>query len=228
MSNYILIVDDDPNIAHLICLYLEKEGWLPVVARNGDEALHAFAKREYALVLLDIMMPGMDGMQVLSRIREKSRTPVIMITAKDQVADRIRGLDYGADDYLNKPFDMQELLARVRAVLRRYGNAALQTRRVEYNNLLIDLDGYKVYYRGRDCRMAPKEVELLHQLAVNPNITFSRKQLLETVWGFDYTGETRTVDVHIKRVREKLAQTEGDGWQIETVWSVGYKFEVNA
>lgn len=226
MSNYILIVDDDPNIAHLISLYLEKEGWLPVVAQSGDEALYAFAKREYALVLLDIMMPGMDGMEVLSHIRETSRTPVIMITAKDQVKDRIRGLDHGADDYLTKPFDMQELLARVRAVLRRYGNAALQTRRVQYQNLLIDLENYKVYYRGEDCRMAPKEVELFYQLAANPNSAFSRKQLLETVWGFDFSGETRTVDVHIKRIREKLAQKAGDGWQIITIWSVGYKFEV--
>lgn len=227
MNNHILVVDDDPNIAHLIRLYLEKEGWSAIIAHRGDEALAALSKREFALVLLDIMLPHGDGMYVLSKLRETMRVPVIMISAKDQVEDRIRGLDFGADDYLTKPFDMQELMARVRAVLRRQSNASLQTRRVQVNNLLVDLENLQVVCCGQDCHMAPREIELLYLLASNPNRTFSRKQILEQVWGSDFSGETRTLDVHIKRIREKLGSHD-DGWSIETVWSVGYKFEVSA
>ena len=222
----VLIVDDDPNINQLIKLYLEKEGYETETAERGDDALNLFKKNPPQIVLLDLMLPGMDGWQVCREIRKISTIPIIMLTAKDETFDKVLGLELGADDYMTKPFDPKELIARIKAVMRRTQTAVAPERELAFPNLVINMSTYLVTYNGKDIEMPPKEIELLYFLAAHPNKVFTRAQLLEQVWGFDYFGDSRTVDVHIKRIREKLPGSEEYGWQIKTVWSVGYKFEV--
>ena len=222
----VLIVDDDPNINQLIKLYLEKEGYETETAERGDDALNLFKKNPPQIVLLDLMLPGMDGWQVCREIRKISTIPIIMLTAKDETFDKVLGLELGADDYMTKPFDPKELIARIKAVMRRTQTAVAPERELAFPNLVINTSTYLVTYNGKDIEMPPKEIELLYFLAAHPNKVFTRDQLLEQVWGFDYFGDSRTVDVHIKRIREKLPGSEEYGWQIKTVWSVGYKFEV--
>lgn len=226
----ILIVDDDENIANLISLYLTKECYETRIEHDGQSALDAF--KEYApnLILLDIMLPGLDGYEVCREIRRESKVPIIMLSAKTEVFDKVLGLELGADDYIIKPFDSKELVARVKAVLRRYTEAPAPVekkpdeKRVEYKDLIINLSNYEVIYKGKPVEMTPREIELLYFLASSPNQVFTREQLLDHIWGYEYAGDTRTVDVHIKRIREKIADT--DQWSIGTVWSVGYRFEV--
>ena len=222
----VLIVDDDPNINQLTKLYLEKEGYETETAERGDDALNLFKKNPPQIVLLDLMLPGMDGWQVCREIRKISTIPIIMLTAKDETFDKVLGLELGADDYMTKPFDPKELIARIKAVMRRTQTAVAPERELAFPNLVINMSTYLVTYNGKDIEMPPKEIELLYFLAAHPNKVFTRDQLLEQVWGFDYFGDSRTVDVHIKRIREKLPGSEEYGWQIKTVWSVGYKFEV--
>ena len=222
----VLIVDDDPNINQLIKLYLEKEGYETETAERGDDALNLFKKNPPQIVLLDLMLPGMDGWQVCREIRKISTISIIMLTAKDETFDKVLGLELGADDYMTKPFDPKELIARIKAVMRRTQTAVAPERELAFPNLVINMSTYLVTYNGKDIEMPPKEIELLYFLAAHPNKVFTRDQLLEQVWGFDYFGDSRTVDVHIKRIREKLPGSEEYGWQIKTVWSVGYKFEV--
>ena len=222
----VLIVDDDPNINQLIKLYLEKEGYETETAERGDDALNLFKKNPPQIVLLDLMLPGMDGWQVCREIRKISTIPIIMLTAKDETFDKVLGLELGADDYMTKPFDPKELIARIKAVMRRTQTAVAPERELAFPNLVINMSTYLVTYNGKDIEMPPKEIELLYFLAAHPNKVFTRDQLLEQVWGFDYFGDSRTVDVQIKRIREKLPGSEEYGWQIKTVWSVGYKFEV--
>ena len=222
----VLIVDDDPNINQLIKLYLEKEGYETETAERCDDALNLFKKNPPQIVLLDLMLPGMDGWQVCREIRKISTIPIIMLTAKDETFDKVLGLELGADDYMTKPFDPKELIARIKAVMRRTQTAVAPERELAFPNLVINMSTYLVTYNGKDIEMPPKEIELLYFLAAHPNKVFTRDQLLEQVWGFDYFGDSRTVDVHIKRIREKLPGSEEYGWQIKTVWSVGYKFEV--
>ena len=222
----VLIVDDDPNINQLIKLYLEKEGYETETAERGDDALNLFKKNPPQIVLLDLMLPGMDGWQVCREIRKISTIPIIMLTAKDETFDKVLGLELGADDYMTKPFDPKELIARIKAVMRRTQTAVAPERELAFPNLVINMSTSLVTYNGKDIEMPPKEIELLYFLAAHPNKVFTRDQLLEQVWGFDYFGDSRTVDVHIKRIREKLPGSEEYGWQIKTVWSVGYKFEV--
>ena len=228
----ILLVDDDPNISHLVRLYLEKEGFAVSEAARGDTALETFHKEIPALVLLDVMLPGLDGLQVLKEIRKTSKVPVIMLTAKDETFDKVLGLELGADDYITKPFETKELVARVKAVLRRAPAAeekpADNDDTLRFPQLTISLSRYEVTYEGRELEMPPKELEVLYYLASHPNMVFTREQLLERVWGFDFFGDSRTVDVHIKRLREKLPECEKYGWEIHTVWRVGYKFEYKA
>ena len=227
----ILIVDDDENIANLISLYLTKECYETRIEHDGQSALDAF--KEYApnLILLDIMLPGLDGYEVCHEIRRESKVPIIMLSAKTEVFDKVLGLELGADDYIIKPFDSKELVARVKAVLRRYTEAPAPVekkpdeKRVEYKDLIINLSNYEVIYKGKPVEMTPREIELLYFLASSPNQVFTREQLLDHIWGYEYAGDTRTVDVHIKRIREKIADT--DQWSIGTVWSVGYRFEVH-
>ena len=227
----ILIVDDDENIANLISLYLTKECYETRIEHDGQSALDAF--KEYApnLILLDIMLPGLDGYEVCREIRRESKVPIIMLSAKTEVFDKVLGLELGADDYIIKPFDSKELVARVKAVLRRYTEAPAPVekkpdeKRVEYKDLIINLSNYEVIYKGKPVEMTPREIELLYFLASSPNQVFTREQLLDQIWGYEYAGDTRTVDVHIKRIREKIADT--DQWSIGTVWSVGYRFEVH-
>lgn len=227
----ILIVDDDENIANLISLYLTKECYETRIEHDGQSALDAF--KEYApnLILLDIMLPGLDGYEVCREIRRESKVPIIMLSAKTEVFDKVLGLELGADDYIIKPFDSKELVARVKAVLRRYTEALAPVakkpdeKRVEYKDLIINLSNYEVIYKGKPVEMTPREIELLYFLASSPNQVFTREQLLDHIWGYEYAGDTRTVDVHIKRIREKIADT--DQWSIGTVWSVGYRFEVH-
>ena len=227
----ILIVDDDENIANLISLYLTKECYETRIEHDGQSALDAF--KEYApnLILLDIMLPGLDGYEVCREIRRESKVPIIMLSAKTEVFDKVLGLELGADDYIIKPFDSKELVARVKAVLRRYTEAPAPVekkpdeKRVEYKDLIINLPNYEVIYKGKPVEMTPREIELLYFLASSPNQVFTREQLLDHIWGYEYAGDTRTVDVHIKRIREKIADT--DQWSIGTVWSVGYRFEVH-
>lgn len=227
----ILIVDDDENIANLISLYLTKECYETRIEHDGQSALDAF--KEYApnLILLDIMLPGLDGYEVCREIRRESKVPIIMLSAKTEVFDKVLGLELGADDYIIKPFDSKELVARVKAVLRRYTEAPAPVekkpdeKRVEYKDLIINLSNYEVLYKGKPVEMTPREIELLYFLASSPNQVFTREQLLDHIWGYEYAGDTRTVDVHIKRIREKIADT--DQWSIGTVWSVGYRFEVH-
>jgi len=219
----IMIVDDDPNIVELIDLYLKKEGYETDKHLSGVTALDRFDAADPDLILLDIMLPEIDGYDVCTEIRKKSDVPIIMITAKGETFDKVLGLELGADDYLVKPFEAAELLARVKAVLRRYGNEMPQKKVLEIANLKIDLNDYSLTYHDKKLEMPKKELELLHFLIANPNHVFTREQLLDKIWGYEYVGESRTVDVHIKRIREKLNQE--DPWEIKTVWSVGYKFQ---
>jgi len=226
----ILIVDDDENIAELLSLYLMKECFDTMMVHDGEEALTAFDRYEPNLVLLDLMLPGIDGYQVCREIRAKSNTPIIMLSAKGEVFDKVLGLELGADDYIIKPFDSKEMVARVKAVLRRYQPAkadtanADKTKRVTYPGLDINLTNYSVVVDGSTVDMPPKELELLYFLASSPNQVFTREQLLDQIWGYEYVGDTRTVDVHIKRLREKI--NDHPTWCLGTVWGVGYKFEV--
>ena len=222
----IMVVDDDENIAQLVRLYLEKEGFEVVSYSRGDSALTAFKSNPPALLLLDIMLPGMDGWQVCRAIRQISSIPIIMLSAKDETFDKVLGLELGADDYITKPFDPKELIARVKAVLRRGQPEQQDNDMLSFPGLTISLSRYEVLYQGKQAEMPPKEIELFYFLASHPNTVFTREQLLEKVWGFDYFGDSRTVDVHVKRLREKLTDCEDLGWSIKTVWSVGYKFEV--
>ena len=222
----IMIVDDDPNIAQLVRLYLEKEGYEVTVETRGDEALAAFQKNPPSLMLLDIMLPGMDGWQVCRAVRQTSSIPIIMLSAKDETFDKVLGLELGADDYITKPFEGKELVARVKAVLRRSAPTEPEKDTLSFPGLTISLEKYEVHFQGHLVEMPPKELEVLHFLAAHQNRVFTREQLLEQVWGFDFFGDSRTVDVHIKRLREKLQGSEALGWQIRTVWGVGYKFEV--
>lgn len=226
----ILIVDDDENIAELLSLYLMKECFDTMMVHDGEEALTAFDSYAPNLVLLDLMLPGIDGYQVCREIRAKSNTPIIMLSAKGEVFDKVLGLELGADDYIIKPFDSKEMVARVKAVLRRYQPAkseipvADKAKRVTYPGIDINLTNYSVMVDGVNVDMPPKELELLYFLASSPNQVFTREQLLDQIWGYEYVGDTRTVDVHIKRLREKIS--DHPTWGLGTVWGVGYKFEV--
>ena len=224
----ILIVDDETNICELLRMYLEKGGYDTVIAHDGQTALTKFRVENPDLVLLDIMLPGLDGWQVCREIRKTSDKPIIMLTAKGETFDKVLGLELGADDYVTKPFDAKEIVARVKAVLRRSGSKADETedvKEVRYDNLVINLTNYEMRVKGEKVNTPPKELELIYHLASNPNRVFTRDQLLDAVWGFDYYGDSsRTVDVHIKRLREKL-EGVSDKWSLKTVWSVGYKFE---
>lgn len=225
----ILIVDDDNNIAELISLYLTKECFETQIVNDGESALTAFDSFKPNLILLDLMLPGIDGYQVCREIRAHAQTPIIMLSAKGEIFDKVLGLELGADDYMEKPFDTKELVARVKAVLRRYTPAPStavekDVDKVEYPDLVINRTNYSVIYKGRRVDMPPKELELLYFLAASPNHVFTREQLLDQIWGYEYIGDTRTVDVHIKRLREKIK--DNDHWRIATIWSIGYKFEV--
>ncbi len=223
----ILLVDDDPNISQLVNLYLTKEGFDVTVSMNGMEALRQFKASPPSLMLLDVMLPGMDGWSVLREIRKFSNIPIIMITAKDETFDKVLGLELGADDYIVKPFEMKELTARIKAVIRRYQPAAESPdKELSFPGLTVNISHYTVNFLGKPLEMPPKELELLYFLASHPSSVFTREQLLEQVWGYEFFGDSRTVDVHIKRLREKLATDEDLGWSIKTVWGVGYKFEV--
>lgn len=220
----ILLADDDKNIRDMVRLYLQNEGYAVTDARNGEHCLEEFAKQDFDLILLDIMMPVMDGMQALREIRKTSNVPVIMLTARGETYDKVIGLELGADDYIVKPFDPKELMARIKAVIRRSNSAETDKHILEFKDLKINILDYSVEYQGKTLKLPPKEMELLYFLASKPNHVFTREQLLEQVWDFNYFGDSRTVDVHIKRLREKLPGN--DQWQINTVWGVGYKFEV--
>ncbi|MBQ2695762.1 MAG: response regulator transcription factor [Clostridia bacterium] len=223
----ILVVDDDRNICELIRLYLEKEGFSVTLAYDGQAALSLFKESTPSIVLLDVMLPKMDGFQVCREIRRISNIPIIMLTAKGETFDKVLGLELGADDYMVKPFENKELVARIKAALRRYDPKDDAEKEVIYPNLAINLSNYELKINGNQMDVPPKELELLYYLATNPNKVFTREQLLETVWGFDYFGDSRTVDVHVKRLREKLELAgEEQNWQLKTVWGVGYKFEV--
>jgi len=225
-------VDDDENIAELISLYLVKECFDTEIVSNGEEAIKVFKQYQPHLVLLDIMLPGMDGYDVCREIRKDSQVPIIMLSAKGEVFDKVLGLKIGADDYMVKPFDSNELVARVQAILRRVThtedkqetNIVTPGDVVSYDGLVVNLTSYAVIYNGKQIDMPPKEMELLFFLANSPNQVFTREQLLDKIWGYDYIGDTRTVDVHVKRIREKIK--DGENWSIATVWGIGYKFEV--
>ncbi len=226
MARKVLIVEDDGNIAELLHLYLEKEGFDSQVAPDGGKGAELFRSFKPDLVLLDVMLPVMDGWSVLRKIREEGKTPVIMLTAKGELTDKVQGLESGADDYITKPFEMKEVLARIHAVLRRTGGEEDSgEKKLTFDKLTINLDSYELLVDGRRVDTPPKELELLFHLASSPNRVFTRNQLLDEVWGFDYFGDSRTVDVHIKRLREKL-EGVSDKWCLKTVWGVGYKFEV--
>lgn len=235
----ILIVDDDTNIAELISLYLTKECFETRMVEDGEEALKAFEEFQPNLILLDLMLPGIDGYEVCRTVRKTSSVPIIMLSAKGEIFDKVLGLELGADDYMIKPFDSKELVARVKAVLRRFQPVREEVRveekpamvpnaqtgeYVEYPDLLVNQSNYAVTYRGKNVEMPPKELELLYFLASHPNQVFTREQLLDHIWGYEYVGDTRTVDVHVKRLREKIKDREN--WGIATVWGIGYKFEV--
>ena len=226
MKYKILIVDDDVNICELLRLYLEKEGFETIVANDGENAVSAAQKQTPDLVLLDIMLPRLDGWQVCREIRKFSEMPIIMITAKGEVFDKILGLELGADDYVTKPFDTKEIVARVKAVLRRSGDKnKKQLQEVKYDKLRVNLTNYELEVNNVKIDTPPKELELIYHLASNPNRVYTRDQLLDEVWGFEYYGDSRTVDVHVKRLREKL-ENVSEEWSLKTVWGVGYKFEV--
>lgn len=229
----VLIVDDDVNIAELISLYLTKECFDTLMVHDGEDAINSFSTYEPNIVLLDLMLPGIDGYEVCREIRKTSSVPIIMLSAKGEIFDKVLGLELGADDYMIKPFDSKELVARVKAVLRRFHpiptttvqQASTQTGDfVEYTDLIINQSNYSVAYYGNTIEMPPKELELLYFLAAHPNQVFTREQLLDHIWGYEYIGDTRTVDVHIKRLREKIK--DHVGWSLSTVWGIGYKFEV--
>ena len=226
----ILIVDDDNNIAELISLYLTKECYDTKIVNDGEQALIAFEHYKPNMLLLDLMLPGIDGYQVCREIRAKSDVPIIMLSAKGEVFDKVLGLELGADDYILQPFDSKELVARVKAVLRRFqpakpeAYASVDIKCVEYPGLIVNLSNYSVTYDGQQIDMPPKELELLYFLASSPNQVFTREQLLDNIWGYEYVGDTRTVDVHVKRLREKIK--DKPTWRIATVWGIGYKFEV--
>jgi len=223
MKSRVLVVDDDKNIGELISLYLEKEGYETKKVYDGKEAVKEFFSYQPHLILLDIMLPGMDGYDVCKEIRKTSDVPIIMLTAKGETFDKVLGLELGADDYMVKPFDTKELTARVKAVLRRSSLRQESKSKIEYTNIVIDMDNYSVTYKGETLDLPPKELEVLFFLASNPNQVFTREQLLDQIWGYDFIGDTRTVDVHIKRLRDKFKSD--DPWSIKTVWGVGYKFE---
>jgi DNA-binding response OmpR family regulator len=228
MPKKVLIVEDENNIAELLHLYLEKEGFATEVARDGGKAVELFRSFHPDLVLLDIMLPVLDGWSVLAKIRQEDNTPVIMLTAKGETNDRVQGLEQGADDYVVKPFEMKEVLARIHAVLRRTSPMEEEpavSKTLSFDNLVINLDSYELLVKEQRVDAPPKELELLYHLASSPNRVFTRNQLLDEVWGFDYFGDSRTVDVHIKRLREKLEDVS-DQWRLKTVWGVGYKFEM--
>ena len=225
MSQKVLVVEDDINIAELLRLYLEKDGFEVKIAHDGGEGLKLAESEQPDLVLLDIMLPVLDGWQVCRRLRKTTKTPIIMLTAKGETEDKVSGLEMGADDYIVKPFEVKELLARVHAVLRRIGEEApAQGKKLTFDKLVINLDSYELIVDGKKIDTPPKEMELLYHLAATPNRVYTRNQLLDEVWGFDYFGDSRTVDVHIKRLRENL-EGVSDKWSLKTVWGVGYKFE---
>ena len=227
MQNKILIVDDDENICELLNLYLKKDGFDTSTAYNGRQAVELAEKYNPDLILLDIMLPELDGWQVCREIRKKSEVPIIMLTAKGETFDKILGLELGADDYVTKPFDTKEVVARIKAVLRRSNDNEKNEKKeeVRYDKLIINLTNYELVVDGKPIDTPPKELELIYHLASNPNRVYTRDQLLDEVWGFDYYGDSRTVDVHVKRLREKLEDVS-DKWSLKTVWGVGYKFEV--
>ena len=223
----ILVVDDDANICELLRLYLTKEGYQVTVANDGEEGLEKFNAVKPDMVLLDVMMPRMDGLEVCRRIRKAGNTPVMMLTAKGETFDKVLGLELGADDYVVKPFDAKEIVARIKAVMRRTGKASAgsDVKEVSYDKLVVNMTKYELKVDGKVIDTPPKELELLYHLASNPNRVYTRDQLLNEVWGFEYYGDSRTVDVHVKRLREKL-EGVSDKWSLKTVWGVGYKFEV--
>lgn len=224
-SEKVLIVDDDTNICELLRLYLEKEGFVTSIANDGESAITIFKQEQPDIMLLDIMLPSLDGWQVCREIRKFSDTPIIMITAKGETFDKVLGLELGADDYISKPFETKEVIARIKAVLRRSSATQSQSiKEVQYDKLLINLTNYELKVGGKHIDTPPKEMELIYHLASNPNRVFTRDQLLDEVWGFDYYGDSRTVDVHVKRLREKL-EGVSEEWELKTVWGVGYKFE---
>jgi len=228
MAKSVLIVEDDQNIADLLRLYLEKEGYVAAIAPDGGTGVEMFRKLQPDLVLLDVMLPVLDGWGVLRTIRQDSKTPVIMLTAKGELGDKVSGLKMGADDYVTKPFEMKEVLARIEAVLRRGSCAETEqqaSKRLVFDKMVVDLDAFELIVDGKKVDTPPKEMELLFHLASSPNRVYTRNQLLDEVWGFDYFGDSRTVDVHIKRLREKL-EGVSEQWSLKTVWGVGYKFEV--
>ena len=227
MAISVLVAEDDKNIAELLQLFLEKEGYAVTVAADGGQALSKFRAIRPDLVLLDVMMPVMDGWGVCKTLRAESQTPIIMLTAKSETDDKVTGLKAGADDYITKPFEMREVLARIEAVLRRTtdNTGEKKARRLVFDKLVIDMDAFELTVDGRKVDTPPKEMELLFHLASSPNRVYTRNQLLDEVWGFDYFGDTRTVDVHVKRLREKL-EGVSQQWSVKTVWGVGYKFEV--
>ena len=227
MAISVLIVEDDKNIQELLQMYLEKEGYAVTAANDGGQGLAKFRAIKPDLVLLDVMMPVMDGWSVCKAIRAESQTPIIMLTAKGELDDKVAGLKSGADDYITKPFEMKEVLARIEAVLRRSDRGAdlKKARRLTYDKLVIDMDAFELIVDGKKVDTPPKEMELLFYLASSPNRVYTRKQLLDEVWGFDFFGDSRTVDVHVKRLREKL-EGVSESWSLKTVWGVGYKFEV--
>ena len=227
MATTVLIVEDDRNIAELLQLYFEKEGYAVTTAFDGGQGLAKFRAIKPDIVLLDVMMPVMDGWAVCNAIRAESQTPIIMLTAKSETSDKVQGLKSGADDYITKPFEMKEVLARVEAVLRRSAGTVPEKklRRLTFDKLTIDMDAFELTVAGKKVDTPPKEMELLFYLASSPNRVYTRNQLLDEVWGFDYFGDSRTVDVHVKRLREKL-EGVSEQWNVKTVWGVGYKFEV--
>ena len=226
MSVKVLIVDDDTNICELLRLYLEKEGYSTVIANDGEEAVEAFKNNSPDIILLDVMLPKLDGWQVCREIRKTSQVPIIMLTAKGETFDKVFGLELGADDYITKPFESKEVVARIKAVMRRGVKTPENTDKVvKYDKLVINLTNYELWVDGKQIDTPPKELELIYHLASNPNRVFTRDQLLDEVWSFDYYGDSRTVDVHVKRLREKL-EGVSDKWSLKTVWGVGYKFEV--
>ena len=227
MGRNILVVEDDRNISDLIHMYLVKEGFDVRIAGDGGRAIEEFQRETPDLILLDIMLPVMDGWSVTAKVRETSKVPIIMLTAKSEVFDRIQGLEMGADDYIVKPFEMKELIARINAVLRRTEIPNDTSKRLTFDKLVVDLDSYELIVDGKKIDTPPKELELLYHLASTPNRVYTRNQLLDEVWGFDYFGDSRTVDVHIKRLREKV-ENISDHWALKTEWGVGYKFEVTA
>ena len=227
MPRKVLIVEDDKHIADLLRLDLEKEGMDCQVANDGLVGLEKFHQFQPDIMLLDIMLPGLDGWSVCKKVRETSKMPIIMLTAKGELEDKVSGLEMGADDYITKPFEMKEVLARVHAVLRRFGEEEQVEKRLAFDKLVINLDSYELLVDGKRVDTPPKELELLFHLASAPNRVFTRNQLLDEVWGFDYFGDSRTVDVHVKRLREKL-EGVSESWSLKTVWGVGYKFEVVA